>query len=46
MGFLALDDWEDDTVTCQEREYRRKIRFGREDKFRLHVDSRWSMSAE
>lgn len=45
-GFLGVGDSGGDVVTHQEREYRRKIRFGREDKFRQSVDSRQSINNE
>lgn len=39
-GFLGLGDSGGDVGIRQEREYRRKIRLGREDKFRQPIDSR------
>lgn len=42
----GLGGRKDDAATHQEREYRRKIRFGREDKFRRCVDSRQSVDTE
>lgn len=45
-GLLGLGDWEGDVITCQLREYGRKMRLVREDKFRPCIDSRQSINNE